>query len=384
MIAIVIAFLTALLVSFVTTPLVKRLALRCGVCDIPHERKIHEEPIPRWGGIAIYLGFVAGVLMFAFLNPGWIMALCMRYWGVFIGGFFIFLIGIYDDKKGTNCYEKFIGQILAACFVVYSGTIGFHLFGVETSNYRIETVTNPFGGPFQLGWLAVPVSILWIVIITNAINLIDGLDGLAAGVTIIVCFTLFLIAFNMGGHSITNQNIMVLSLILIGTLMGFLRYNFNPAVIFMGDSGSLFLGFTIACMSIRGSSTAPTTVAMTIPLIALGVPIIDTLLAVYRRTSEGRHPFRADREHVHHRLLDMGFSHKTAVMIIYSITVLFCIVALLLTAVNNRTSAALIVLVGAVVFMGIQSLGYVRLRLFRQRRNSWDDDQSSGPTSDVP
>jgi UDP-GlcNAc:undecaprenyl-phosphate/decaprenyl-phosphate GlcNAc-1-phosphate transferase len=355
MITMVISFLVALAVSFAATPLVRKLALHYQVTDNPHERKVHEEPVPRMGGIAIFLGFMAGYGTFVLLAPDWGMQIWNRFWGVYVGGTFILLIGIYDDIKGTNCYEKFIGQIISAAFVVYTG-------------YRIMNITNPFGGAIELGIWSVPVTILWIVAITNAVNLIDGLDGLAAGVSVIVCFTLFLIAYNMGTPQAMNKNIMVLCLLLIGTTLGFLRSNFNPAVIFMGDTGSLVLGFVIACISIRGSYTAPTTVAITIPIIALGVPIIDTILAIFRRTSEGRHPFRADREHVHHKLLDMGFSHKTAVMIIYTITVLFCMVAILMTAVNSLTSGALLVLIVAVVFIGIRSLGYFELRVFKQEQ----------------
>jgi UDP-GlcNAc:undecaprenyl-phosphate GlcNAc-1-phosphate transferase len=206
--------------------------------------------------------------------------------------------------------------------------------------------------------------------ITNAMNLIDGLDGLAAGLSIIVCFTLFLISYNMGAPHTMNLKVMLLTLILIGAITGFLKYNFNPAVIFMGDTGSLFLGFTIACISLEGSYTAPTTVAITVPIIALGVPIIDMILAIYRRTSQGRHPFRADREHVHHRLLEMGFSHKTAVMIIYFVTVLFCVVAILFTAVNSRTSAVLLVVIGAIVYIGVRRLGYFESKALRWRQNT--------------
>ena len=359
------AFAAALLVSLVTTPLVRRLALRYELKDHPHERKVHDKSIPHLGGIAIFLGFLSGFAVFWYFDKPLAMLILNRFWGVFVGAFIIILLGIYDDIKGANFYQKFTGQILAAGFVVWSG-------------YTITAITNPFGGQIMLGILAVPATILWIVSITNAINLLDGLDGLAAGVSIIVCFTLLLISYNTGSPNMMNVKVLVMTIILIGAIIGFLRYNFNPAVIFMGDTGSLFLGFTISCIALEGSYTAPTTVAILVPIIALGVPIIDMILAIYRRTRKGTHPFRADREHVHHKLLDLGMSHKNAVIVIYFITVLFCIIAILLTAANSRTSALLLLVIGAIVFIGVRRLGY-----FEAKALLWTREKEKGPKRDA-
>lgn len=362
MVIYVIAALAALLVSLFVTPLVRKFSLKYELQDVPHERKIHQGSIPHMGGIAIYLGFLAGFLVFWMLDAQSAEQILSKFWGVFVGSTIILILGMYDDIKGTNFYQKFLGQIVASSFVVYSG-------------YEISVITNPFGPNLELGMFAIPLTMFWIIAITNAINLIDGLDGLAAGVSIIVCFTLLLISYNTGTPKTMNTRVLVLTIILIGAIVGFLKYNFNPAVIFMGDTGSLFLGFMIACIALEGSYTAPTTVAILVPIIALGVPIIDMMLAIYRRTSQGKHPFQADREHVHHKLIDSGLSHKRAVMLIYFITVLFCSVAILLTAANSKTTAMLLSVIGAIVYFGVNRLGYFgsharawRMRTRRKQR----------------
>lgn len=301
---ILLLFCFSFVISLATTPMVAKLALAIGATDIPNQRKVHHMIMPRLGGLSVYLGFMASSLFL--LGEG------VRVAGVLLGGTVILCIGIADDIKSVSPIHKLLFQALAAGLVVSSGiTINF--------------VSNPFDGRLQLGILSVPLTIIWIIALTNAINLIDGLDGLASGVSLIALLTFALIAFQLN-----NITVLLLSLSLAGAVLGFLRHNFFPAKIFLGDSGSMFLGFMISVFAIIGWLKSVTVVTFIVPIVILGVPIIDTCFAILRRYLEHKPIFQADRQHIHHRLLNLGFSHRKTVLAIYCIALFFSASALLM------------------------------------------------------
>ncbi|MBU0574024.1 MAG: MraY family glycosyltransferase [Candidatus Margulisiibacteriota bacterium] len=293
-------FLTALFVTIVATPMASRIAQKIGAVDHPSDRKIHTSIIPRLGGLAIFIGFVVAILLSLMLASALGMQVDVRLiLGVVLAASVMFLCGLVDDIKGLKPLQKLAWQGLAAGIVL--------LFGSE-----ITFISNPFNGIFALGFIGVPLTIFWLVGVTNAINLIDGLDGLAAGVTAISAAALFFVALR------THQIGAALLLIsLTGAAVGFLRFNFFPAKIFLGDSGSLFLGFILAASSIVGVFKTTLVVALVIPVLILGVPIFDTLFAIGRRLKDRRHPFEADDKHIHHMFLRAGFSQRETVLSIY-------------------------------------------------------------------
>lgn len=294
------------LATDILIPWVVRLAYRIGKVDAPDARKVHTIPIPRLGGIAIFLGFMLGLAMLECIVPGELFSLEGSMRGVLAGGTLMFLIGAIDDLRPLNAKLKFGLQIAAALLAYY--------FGV-----RIEFLSNPFGDGLYFLPSVTPVvlTVFWLVGITNTINLIDGLDGLAGGVSLIAAGIIGVIALQ------TNQPIAgLLALALAGSTIGFLRYNFNPAKIFMGDGGALFLGFTLAAISITGVLKLVAAVAFALPLLILGVPILDTSFAILRRAWNRRPIFSPDRGHLHHRLLDAGLDQRHAVLVIYGICLL--------------------------------------------------------------
>jgi len=300
--------LVGVVVTLALTPLVRRLALARGLVDYPGGRKVHTEPIPRLGGVPIFLGVMAAVglqvLGERYLNwGGTIMGggtASVRILGVVIGLTVIFLVGLIDDVWTLSPGYKFLGQVVAAGIIVGSGL-------------RIEYVGDPAGGGLiALGLLAFPVTMVYIVGFTNVINLIDGLDGLAAGVSAIAAASLLVLAAQ--GNRLDAATFAVA---LIGACIGFLRYNFNPASIFMGDSGALFLGCMLASISLMGVMKSSAAIALAVPLLIIGVPIFDTASAIVRRIMHKRPIQEADKGHIHHRLLGRGFNQRQTVLIIY-------------------------------------------------------------------
>lgn len=310
-----VAFAVALIVAFFATPIARKIAIKAGAVNIPKDsRRVHKKPMPLMGGLAIIAGFILAVV-YSFATkdfqdfteylsqPQTIGILC----GILI----IIVLGIVDDIKALRARIKFPIQLIAAIIVVATGT-------------RIVAITKPFQGTVALhpsmmyflgDILAFIVSVFWIVGLTNAINLIDGLDGLAAGVSGISALALFIVA------AIRKQDdIAIIAVCLIGAIAGFLPYNFNPAKIFMGDTGATFLGFVLAIISIEGTMKSITVLAMAIPILVLGLPIFDTLFAIIRRLLHGKPIGQADRGHLHHKLLDMGLSHRMAVIILYIVS----------------------------------------------------------------
>ena len=316
-------FLIALIVAYVLTPGVKKLAIKVGAVDKPNARKVHTHAIPRLGGLAIYIGFMAAVL---FCVP-----VRHELLGLLLGCTAIVALGIWDDICNIPAKVKLVGQIVAACIPI--------AFGIQ-----IEWLTNPFGTLIVLPELvAVPVTIFWIIGFTNTVNLIDGLDGLAAGVSFIASVSMFLLAYTM------NQYLPAMIIVaMAGAALGFLQYNFNPAKIFMGDTGSMLLGYTMAVAAVLGLVKTAATIALVVPLIALGLPILDTLFAIIRRKMSGVPIFQPDKGHLHHRLLALGMSQKQAVLIMYFVSIVLGIVALFVANVNYQTGIATVLVVLAV------------------------------------
>ena len=337
------AFFIAVGASLVLTPAVIYLATKTGAMDAPDARKVHKKPIPRIGGIGIYAAFMIAVV--AIMNSGVFRGeMGFDTAGLLLGGTLIVLLGIVDDYKNLPAKVKLLGQILAA------------LVTVVAFDVRIDFVTDPFGDYLYLEYFAVPATVFWIVGLTNTVNLIDGLDGLAAGVSVIACVTIFLVAL--------EGNIMpvaVLTAALGGAAFGFLYYNFNPARIFMGDSGSMFLGFMLAGISVIGAVKCAATIALVVPILALGLPIMDTTFAIVRRYRGGVPIFKPDRGHLHHRLLDLGFTQRQAVLLMYIISALLGLSAVTLTEVSPQTAIIIVACVLAAVFYGAKRIGIFRM-----------------------
>ena len=306
-------FFIALIVAYALTPSVKKLAIKVGAVDRPNARKVHTHIIPRLGGLAIYIGFLAGVLYSMPMNHEML--------GLLLGCTAIVCVGIWDDICNIPAKVKLVGQILSAAIPV--------AFGIQ-----IEWLTNPFGNLIILPEaVAIPLTIFWIIGFTNTVNLIDGLDGLAAGVSFIA------------------------SISMAGAALGFLQYNFNPAKIFMGDTGSMLLGYTMAVTAVLGLVKTAATIALVVPVIALGLPILDTLFAIIRRKMSGVPIFTPDKGHLHHRLLALGLSQKQAVLIMYCVSIVLGIVAIFVANVNYKTGILTVAVVLAVIIYSAKRIG---------------------------
>jgi UDP-GlcNAc:undecaprenyl-phosphate/decaprenyl-phosphate GlcNAc-1-phosphate transferase len=339
------AFVGTLALGFITTPLARALAFRFKIVSTPGGRHIHSQAIPRLGGVSIFASaaITALVLFFGgfFEKLSVDNAVSQKALGLTIGGSMMFAVGLFDDFKSLRAIHKLGIQTLAAMVAWYFG-------------FRIDVIDLPLLEGFSLGIMSLPVTVFWIIGIVNAINLIDGLDGLAAGVVFFAAVTNFIVASLMG----TTFVALVMS-ILAGAVLGFLFFNFNPARIFMGDSGSYFLGFVLAVCSIAGPlQKASAAVSIAVPVAALGVPIIDTLLAMVRRFLEKRPLFSPDRGHIHHRLLDMGITHRRAVLIIYGVTVMLCVGSISIALGRNWQVGVAVLGVSAVLFGLIRFIGY--------------------------
>lgn len=329
---IIAAFAVAAVLSYFFTPPVKNFAHKVGAIDVPKDaRRMHKKPIPRLGGLAIYGGFLCSILIFGQLDE---TMLC-----VLLGAAIIVALGIFDDVLALGAKLKFVVQIVAAAIPVCIGDLQIGLF----------TNLNPLSDtPFvHLGILAVPVTIIWIVGITNAVNLIDGLDGLAVGVSSIAAITMLAVALLTG-----NMPIAITMAALAGACIGFMPYNLNPAKIFMGDTGSIFLGYMLATVSIMGLFKFYAVISFAVPFLILGLPIFDTANAIIRRVAAGRSPMSPDRGHVHHKLIDMGFNQKQAVAILYAISATLGLTAVVLTSSGEVKAIVLLLAVLAAILVG--------------------------------
>lgn len=352
------AFFIAAVVTLGLTPFVRRLAIAKGVVDRPDRaRRVHTRTTPRWGGLAIAAGFFASLVVLSILGTGvarYFAADRNRALVIGVGGLAMLLLGAYDDARGANAWLKLAVQIPAALLLVFLG-------------FSFDVITLPWGGALDVGGFGGVLAVVWVVGVTNAINLIDGLDGLAAGVSFVAVVTTFVVAVAGG-----NLVMAMVCAALAGALLGFLFHNYHPASIFMGDAGSLFIGYVVAAGSVMANFKSQTTVALAIPVLLLGVPIVDTLLAFFRRMLRGRSPLSADKEHIHHRLLSRGMSHGSAVLMMWGMAVL-CAVATLMVYFSQARNAVWVLLgYGLLVFFGARRLGYIRFERwgseFRQGR----------------
>lgn len=348
MITFPLAFLTAFVMAALLTPLVRQLAHRRAWLDRgASSRNVHTQPTPRLGGIAIVVAFYAplvGLLLVESSLGRQFTQSPNHVIGLFAGGLLITLLGVYDDLRGANAWQKLVVQVAVAVVV-------FHL------GYRVEVINTIPGIGLNLGyWGGLSFTVIWIVGVINAMNLIDGLDGLASGVALLAVLTNLIVA------AAGDRLLMVLFMCCLGgAILGFLLYNFNPASIFMGDSGSMFLGFVLATTSITANTKSYAVVAMATPILALGLPLMDTLIAIVRRRARGVPAFSADKEHIHHRLLKRGFSHRQTVVILYAASALFALFALGVTFANRVQATLLLLAVGVAVVVVMRILGYSTL-----------------------
>ncbi len=325
------ALATAFIAAIIFTPLVIRLAYRIGAVDRPNYRKVHATIMPRIGGLAIFGAFLVGYFI---LGPENEHAVAM-----FVGAFIIILLGFLDDMFEITAKAKFSGQFVAAIIVTTWGDM------------QIEFINLPLIGQFDFGYLSIPITIIWIIGITNAINLIDGLDGLAAGVSTIALLSITVMALIMG-----NMFVVATAAILAASSLGFLFYNFHPAKIFMGDTGSLFMGFMISVLALLGYKNVAV-VSLIIPIIILGVPISDTFFAIVRRIRMKQKITAPDKSHLHHCLLRAGFSHRQTVLVIYGLAILFGVVAVLFSQATVWGAIVLVLVMLLVIELFVEIIG---------------------------
>lgn len=325
--------LLALMVSLFLTPLIRNWAIKRNIFDSPNHRTVHLALTPKLGGLSIFIAFIVGITLTMLLSGGQV-----NYWPFLAASMGIVVLGFLDDLNALSCYRKLFWEAVAAAAVMYFG-------------FRFDTMYLPFSGAFELGYWSIPLSLLWIVGITNAVNLLDGLDGLAAGFAIIAGSAVLIIAG-------LTQNMLVatVTLILITATLGFLKYNLPPAKIFMGDTGSLFLGFCLACLSIKAFTLTDEGTNFVALLLCFSLPVIDTTLAVARRLSSGHHPFSADNLHIHHRLLELGLRQSTALWVIYLVGCVSGVSAIALFVVTPQTGT--VILTGVALFF-LVSLYYL-------------------------
>jgi UDP-GlcNAc:undecaprenyl-phosphate GlcNAc-1-phosphate transferase len=352
-----IAFFLSTAISLALTPGIGFMAAKAGVVDEPRGRHAHEKPVPLMGGLAIFIAFVATVLVRLGVND-WVL-------GLILGSGIIMLTGAIDDIVELKPLAKLAGQIIGAVAMVAMGV-------------RMEFVSNPFGGILHLGWLSYPFSVIWILSFVNAVNLLDGLDGLAAGVVGIGSMSLGLIAYGKG-----HIDIALLSIILSGSCIGFLWHNFNPAQIFMGDTGALFIGAAMGGISAVGAVKGPATLTIAVPVVIMGVAVLDTALAIIRRVKNKISVGEGDRDHIHYWLIKTGLSQKQAVGIIYGLTMALSVAAYTISRQKSTpigwfiafSAFAVMIIAGAMA--GMIKLGRVG-RWMKERLGSKDEKSHGG------
>mgnify|MGYP000860404273 FL=1 len=332
-----VAFLISAIISLSMTPVARKVAVRVGAVDIPKdERRVHKKPMPLMGGLAIFISVLVSSLIFLPIDKTLI--------SIIIGSSIIFISGVIDDIRGLSPKGKLIFQILASIVLILG-------------DVKIDAITNPFGAPgtvLSLGMFSIPITIFWVVGITNTLNLIDGLDGLAAGVAMIASLSFLFVA-----NKFNYIPVVIISAIVAGACLGFLPYNFNPAKIFMGDTGALFLGFVLASLSIEGVMKSVATIAVVVPIIILGVPIFDTTFAIFRRLLNGKSIAEADKGHLHHRLLKLGFSQRKTVLILYAISAIFGLCAIFVAKTNSKRAVYLAVAIFLITIFLANKLGLI-------------------------
>lgn len=333
----VMAFFFAFVISFLVTPLARKLAIKVGALDVPKtERKIHKDSMPYFGGIAIYIAIIS--CMYVFLPS------TKTNISVMIGASLLVLVGIVDDMYEMPAKIKLVFQIIAAIIAVYGGV-------------RIYFITNPFqtAGLSLLNSLSIPMTIIWIVGITNTINLIDGLDGLAAGVSGIAALTLLLTIITKG-----YSFVIVECAIVAGAAFGFLPHNFNPAKIFMGDTGSMLLGYMLSIVAILGAVKSVAAITLIVPIFAIGLPILDTFFAIVRRIINKKSIMEADKEHLHHQLMKKGLNHKQTVLVLYGISIFLGLTAVFISNSDTKTGIWVGVIVALLILILANKLNLIK------------------------
>jgi len=353
-------FCLALLSAFVLTRYVRDVATARGWVAVPsQERHLHAYPLPRLGGVAIFLSFSCAMVIAVFWAQRTQTPFSWRTLLTILGpASIVFLLGVYDDLRGAGPYLKFSVQGIAGALLFAGGL-------------RIVNIPVLFGS-HQLPWfVGLLFTVLWVLAITNAFNLIDGLDGLAAGSALFSTLVAFVVALLNGPVLVT-----VMTLALAGAILGFLRYNFNPATIFLGDSGSLFIGFLLSAMALQGAQKAPTIVAVAIPVVSFGLPILETSLSIVRRLISGRPVFTADREHIHHKLLQHGLTHRQVVILLYGVSAVFAMLSLFLLWPTGSSLGLVLAVLGCGIWIGVQHLGYLEFgELARVAQRTLDQPQ---------
>jgi UDP-GlcNAc:undecaprenyl-phosphate/decaprenyl-phosphate GlcNAc-1-phosphate transferase len=347
-------FASSLLISFLLTRYVRATCVARGWVAAPSsDRHMHSRPVPRLGGVAIFLAFlltVGGALLVAWWRPS--LDIGVTFGGVaqiLLPGLVIFALGAYDDVHPLGPYVKFSVQIAAAGMVF--------AFGL-----RILDLPVLVGHHTHFSWvISLPLTILWVLAITNAFNLIDGLDGLASGAALFSTLVVFVVA--VFSHATL---VSLLTLALAGAILGFLRYNFNPATILLGDCGSLFIGFVLSALALQGAQKSPTIIAVAIPVVSFGLPILETFISVSRRFISGRPLFTGDREHIHHKLLQLGLSHSQVVIVLYAVSAIFALLSLFLLYPTGSTLGLVLLVLGTGVWLGVQHLGYLEFGELRR------------------
>lgn len=327
----IIVLLSAFFIAYLSMPGVIKIAYRIGAIDQPDQRKVHSGKMPRLGGMSIFLAFIFSMIILQkYSGP---------YLGIILGASIVFLVGLLDDIFQLSAGVKLLGQSLAAAVAIYFGVM-------------VHFVTNPFDGLMALGYFSIPLTFLWIVGISNAINLIDGLDGLAAGVSAIAAVTMGVVSLLQG-----QVEVALVAFLLLASILGFLPYNFNPARTFMGDCGSNLLGFILGCLAILGTAKSATLISLLLPIVILGIPIFDTFFAIIRRINKRTPIFKPDKDHLHHCLLAMGMSHRNCVLVIYGISGFFGLVAIFFSFITSPKASLLLGLLLILVVLGASKIG---------------------------
>ncbi len=352
-------FFVVFLTAFIVTPVCRRLAVALDVVDHPAERKVHVQPVPYLGGLAIFTAVAAGCIYIAVWAPYLLYAQSIQpsFVALIAVAACFHILGLVDDVVSLSALLKMVIQIILASVLVSQG-------------FTITQMTSPVGGVVPLGWVGGVLSVVWIITLVNAINFIDGLDGLAAGIVLLAALANCLIALDPWQNFVC-----ITSLVLMGACLGFLPYNFSPAKIFMGDAGSLFLGVLLAGGSLASNVKGATVMSLSLPLVILGIPLIDAALTVVRRGRRGAHLFKADREHIHHRLLRLGLSDRGAVLLLYGLCFLLSMAAVLASKLPPRYAFLFIL-----VFLAAIGWGYIVFRTLERRAIS----PSGGPSSQSP
>lgn len=356
-------FLVSLFLAFVLTRTVRDYATARGWVAVPsQERHLHSAPLPRLGGVAIFISFALSMVVAVALaasRPTLHAILSLKtFLTIFAPASLVFLLGVYDDIRGAGPYLKFGVQGIAATMLYVGGL-------------RIVDIPVLLGAHRLPVFVGLPITILWVVAITNAFNLIDGLDGLAAGSALFSTLVAFVVSMSFGPSLVT-----ITTIALAGAILGFLRYNFNPATIFLGDSGSLFIGFVLSALALEGAQKAPTIVAVAIPVVSFGLPILETSLSVVRRLISGRPVFTADREHIHHKLLQHGMTHRQVVILLYGVSAIFAMLSLFLLWPTGSSLGLVLAVLGAGIWIGVQHLGYLEFgELARVAHRTLDQPQ---------